>query len=697
MAGEIKRLYFVDGVNVTAGVESDWSEQVVSDFLDFNHNTTPDTPGTGVLRVYAKSDDSLYAKTPAGVEVPIGSGAGGSGEKNYIENPSAASAITGWVSSDPTNLVVSRSTTASELPRENTTGTGIKIVSAAAGAASGDHVYYDFNLDDIDVSRKLDVKWAQKILATYSAGEFEVFIAAQSNRAVAIATPLITDIPAADFDFKGMGFDTNTNTAVSLVIMATGAITVGDGIVISDVIVGPGQIFNAAGTGYLGSLAGFTVSANGSKTFTIANQCWRDNNELYCKFYLDGNATASGSGAGSTFTLNLPSGYTIDAASLPDTSNAANILNSLGDYIEYGITGASVYSDKKQIYAASSNTLRFLTGNGTATVVTIGQLNVARDMDIMGEFRVPIAEWAGAANYAGVNDVEWAATSGTWDAASSTTVYGPQGVAMGGTLTASRTKTVTFQTPIQASDDIQIQWSSDKVVWFPILGSRAGSGTEVVNVSYSAAGAFLSGVAWTKNSATAIDVLFAQYAQAANDDAPTYNWGTGYWRVRKARAGAAVGFGAATATRSGLLQPPTSIENVKATQMGLKSYAHGTTYNGGIAPTVTLTGGGGVLSSVDGTSFIPYQMQDGSWRLKGNIAVALDSQTRTTAQLTIDGISFSGTQAIAASLNTTGAYTSRMRANNASGAIDVLHASATTTTYYFSFDVLLVSKPTWAY
>jgi hypothetical protein len=147
----------------------------------------------------------------------------------------------------------------------------------------------------------------------------------------------------------------------------------------------------------------------------------------------------------------------------------------------------------------------------------------------------------------------------------------------------------------------------------------------------------------------------------------------------------------------GLLQPPTSIENVKATQMGLKTYAHGTTYNGGNAPTVTLSSGGGTLSSIAHSAFIPYQMQNGDWRLKGQFTALMSSTSRTAATFSVNGLNISASydQPFFATVNP-GAYFVRSRLQSPFSLVTD-HNTVTSTQYYISFDVQLASKPTWAY
>jgi uncharacterized delta-60 repeat protein len=60
---------------------------------------------------------------------------------------------------------------------------------------------------------------------------------------------------------------------------------------------------------------------------------------------------------------------------------------------------------------------------------------------------------------------------------------------------------------------------------------------------------------------------------------------------------------------------PTEMTVDEATRLGYKKYLSGTAYNGGVVPTIT----GSVDGTITGAVLIPYQLQDGSWRLKGSI------------------------------------------------------------------------------
>ncbi len=142
------------------------------------------------------------------------------------------------------------------------------------------------------------------------------------------------------------------------------------------------------------------------------------------------------------------------------------------------------------------------------------------------------------------------------------------------------------------------------------------------------------------------------------------------------------------------------MSDVMATRLGFKEYLHGFVggYNGGNAPTITVDAGDGTLSSVNKGVFMPYQTQSGSWRLKFNIDINVNSNSRSQMTMYVNGILFPSveTQAIAGSSNAN-IPLNRAQVNNGTNSFIIRHDTATTATYRYSGDVLLASKPTWAY
>jgi hypothetical protein len=141
-----------------------------------------------------------------------------------------------------------------------------------------------------------------------------------------------------------------------------------------------------------------------------------------------------------------------------------------------------------------------------------------------------------------------------------------------------------------------------------------------------------------------------------------------------------------------------SLDNPTATQLGLKQYLHGTTYNGGNAPTVTSLSGSGTFSVIRAL-FIPYQMQDGTWRMRLTINVTYSS-TNSTVVLLINGITFSTVANFYQSLAVMSDATSPFTASGSPGVNNSQlsgFTTAVTNGWRFSGDVELAAKPTWAY
>ena len=134
---------------------------------------------------------------------------------------------------------------------------------------------------------------------------------------------------------------------------------------------------------------------------------------------------------------------------------------------------------------------------------------------------------------------------------------------------------------------------------------------------------------------------------------------------------------------------PTSMSDAAATKLGLKVYSHGTTYNGGNAP--TLSGSGFVAAT---SSFIPYQMQNGSWRIKFNFNG--NGTSSTFHSIAIAGITFDQNQAIVGTAGTLGVTPISPMANIGTGQVAMGLTGARPDSFW-SGDVSISSKPTWAY
>ncbi len=541
----------------------------IDDYLEMNEESAPSTPASGKARLYVSTDGRLHILDDAGTDTEVGSGSG-SGEKTYIDNPSGASAVTGWTGVGDLDVV--RTTTAAELPREYTTASGLKITADANTQSVADYVYYDFTLDDVDLSKKLKIQWSQKVTGTYTAGQLAVVITTQADRTTALHTPLVTAIPAVDGVFV-TSFDASTTAALSLVIRATSDMTTDGGIVISDVIVGPGSIAQSA---VVSDWLAYTPTGSwvSNTTYTGFYRRVGSNIEVSAK------AATSGAPTSATLTFSIPSGLTINTAAL--TTATANIGTIAGSQAAASDSGTLYRAHVKYNDTTTVSVGYQSNASGAESSVTQAAPFTFGASDYVDvKFSVPIAEWSGSGTLNTVqNDVEYASNSSSTDAADTTSfVYGTAGsigIIATTALTAARLKRVNFQTPIQATDEfvleVQVTGSGP---WIPVTALNSNAGFDV----YQEQNTGTYGMAVQRASATAVDVKFGQYCQATGTTygAAGASWasqpsaGT-RWRVKKMSAGQAVGFGEVTQSSTGLVKSAGQLKGTNTNDLAATGY-----------------------------------------------------------------------------------------------------------------------------
>lgn len=157
---------------------------------------------------------------------------------------------------------------------------------------------------------------------------------------------------------------------------------------------------------------------------------------------------------------------------------------------------------------------------------------------------------------------------------------------------------------------------------------------------------------------------------------------------------------ATTPTTVSTATMPTSMTDAEATRLGLKQYLVNTAY--AATPVVTVGTNVTTLGAVSRGVLIPYQMQDGSWRLRVNIAVAVTAATSATShRIALSGITTKNVAAFAQTiLIDTASGGNYERSGCDEGSNTFLHittGSSTPTVFRISGDIELDSKPTWAY
>jgi hypothetical protein len=147
------------------------------------------------------------------------------------------------------------------------------------------------------------------------------------------------------------------------------------------------------------------------------------------------------------------------------------------------------------------------------------------------------------------------------------------------------------------------------------------------------------------------------------------------------------------------------MSDINATKLGLKTYVNGVTYNGS-APSTTSAQGGFIVRFGE---YVPYQMQDGAWRLKFNLSVditaaSISAGSTFDATLPFTVKNLGGTNdrhgiAGHGGINASPFWTpigASIGANSGSLSIRAV-TTYTFTGFVLLGDVPLASKPTWAY
>jgi len=637
----------------------------IDDALSVAEISTPSTPSSGYKKIYPKSDGKMYTLDDAGNELEIGSGAG-AGELNYITNPSGATDVSDWTESTDGQVDISRTDTASELPRENLTGTGLKIVGTGS-TGTDEYVEIPFTLDDTDVNKKLKIKFALKPLASYVAGELEVSIYDVTN--VADITVPDSDIPNTTGEYL-TSFDTTDSLSYKLRIRKPLAATT-TGVVISDIIVGPGSIVTGA---IVTEWESWTPSTAGFGSTTDYNLEWR---RVGSSMEMRGDFKTGSPSGSITAELGLPNSLTIGGP----TSEVQFVGSYNRDSAATGLTNYTLIATLGDTFLNFSRASDSTTKNPVDADVGSGLYGSAEVVYITA-WQIPIAEWAGGGTVnLGANDVEYysyydvsATTVGNYTDQSKVS-RSPEGSQFSPTETgAAGTTAFYIDIPnLQETDVWEFQLKQSSGSWSTFAGSdnfspliaqsnkSFGMGAEAIDADTIKV--IFGGYGRVSNSATYANAGASWSGIASND---TYRW-----RVVKHKAGIATSFGLATSERSGL---------VKAE----KQYVGGTDF--------TITADAPATVSFIRSVIIPYQTYDGAWRAKFNIALTHGGDN--AFDVTITGIKFKDVAGYYQSV-TTMSSDGRAFIDPGTESISVRYTSNEASTR-LSGDVELDEKPDWA-
>jgi hypothetical protein len=571
-------------------------------------------------------------------------------------------------------VAISRTTTAGEILR----GAASFEITVDAANRQGEGVAYAFAVDQQDEQSVLSLSFDYRTQdANYAADDLAVYLYDVDNGA--LITPSVTGIGIAQNGRFQATFVTTDSTNYRLIFHVASTNATGYTMQFDNVKVGPElAVQGVPQTDW----TSFTVSSTISTDVTHTGFYKRVGDTMKGVITSDFTGTSTESGS---VDYTIPNSLTIDTSIL----NTTNDNPVVGQTRAEDSSAGSRYNGVAIMLNSTTIRPRYFTDTGTSEADGTYNFGTgtpfaeASGDRLVTTFEVPIAEWAGSSVNLSVATAEYASNSDTSDANDTSSFqYGPSGQEADYSFGAARDKRVRFLTSIQPTDNIVFEISEDRVDWHKIpflLSSSAGIDNRSGNVGVS--------LKKVSGSDTDVDVAWGQYRTGTT--AWTNN--TFYWRVVK--------YPGVIQSAQADLAAPEAMDAATATRLGHYVYEHGTTYAGGNAPTVTANAGlTGSLSSVNFNQFIPYQMSDGSWRMKFTLNVSLSGDSRSSAELDLNGVTAAAHTAeldgFAEGATTT--YYAWWPKNGNTMNID-LGAARTTAEYHFAGDIALASKPTWAY
>lgn len=615
--------------------------------------------GADNVRVAVGSNGQvLTADSTAGAGVKwadVATGSG-SGEINAFTNPNAATGTSN--TSVGTGHSLSRVTSGSPLDPVVSTAFLIQGTNQTESSTSG----VGFDITTLPEGLRSQKLKAELYLTLPGGYTFALSVYRGSTR-----LPLSTDVagvtvlPAGGtFKFQTT-FDADSSSTSHSVRITRTAGTGSPLMYVTSVVVGPGSLASVPAVGP-------TVAYTPGAGVTNANRDSAVMSQSVDRGTFETGLTFTGAGS---FTFSesqiLPAGLSVNQTLLAKyLAGASDDQAVVGTYaaIDTGVTtkeGVVIYNLTTSNFEARN--AGFTPGSGDAITIRVA---------------VPISQWAGATNYAGQNDVEYAYNTGTWDSTDSTSFgYGPAGGTISGALSTNRSKTVRFQTPIQVTDLLVLEFDFGGTGRWTTVGSASSGGAPIVTFQFQNSATYGASL---RQSAVATDILviFGQYQfpSGATYSAAGDSWnniaGT-KWRVRKIAGGQAVGFGAATQTSMGLVKagqvPGTNTNDAATTgnvgEQQRQQLASGaavtlTTSTPANFGSVTLTAGdwdislvAGLTGTVTGTSFVAA-IGTTSASLSG--AVAGDSLLATPTMSTAAADVFLTIPSFRVSISTTTTY-----------------------------------------
>lgn len=343
--------------------------------------------------VYANDEDSLYVDNGT-ILIEVGSGTG-SGGINYIDNFDAETDTTGWATyadaagtSPVDGTGGSPTATWTRSTSDPLRGDASFLLTKDAADRQGEGASYDFTIDSADKGRVLQIGFDYEIASgTYASGDLSVWVYDVTN-AILLPQPsgnsiINNGVPSQQGQCTFQAASDSTSYRLIFHVASTSASAYT--IKFDNVSVGP-QV-NASG-GVDTDWIAYTPTGSWVTNSTYTGKWRRVGNHME----VQARVALAGAPTSATLTINLPSGFSIDADALTTSSNfkllGTGIISDADTsrYLCY-VVYESATSVKISHPTVSGSVLP--TGNTTqAAPITFANTD---DVDVT--FSVPIAGW----------------------------------------------------------------------------------------------------------------------------------------------------------------------------------------------------------------------------------------------------------------------------------------------------------------
>jgi hypothetical protein len=459
------------------------------------------------------------------------------GVKNYLSTRS--SSFSGWTNVG-TGATGSTTTTAAELP-ELSVGTALKVTNGGSGSGYVESDFFQVDASDLGKLLGLTYNLDTSTSPAYAASDLQIQVwdATTSGGTYAQNTTLnVANVPSSPTGgTMQLSFSQNPSRPFTRIRIVRVAGLANSWASFSSITVTSATGGQSAAVSYIGNYTNLTTQGFGTVSSMYVD-VWRYGSNIK----MLGRFTA-GTNTGVEARFYFPTGLSAGTQALNTTIIGKWWLNSTTSSQAKQGTLHCLGSDTYVKFGVDDYTLTVSPGtalNGTSLVSSVVY---------WVELEFPVAEWAGSGtvNLGPGAQVEYVADDGSSD------VFGPNGAAIptisAGTGLTSRA--FSFQYP----------WQNDDVLLLEVRRTGLTNWEPADQLTYIRSAAndhYGMRARWTSSTVYQVDFGNRGYDVASGFGVNGNGWNDGVfdrWRVRKAKASSPVGYGLATTTDSGLVNP----------------------------------------------------------------------------------------------------------------------------------------------